>query len=354
MILPGSNKIWLVLVSFISLPLWADNSIPVTVKPLEQLVFHPLKKAPAQVVTLQNSRLSAQLSALVESVKVQVGDEVVKGQELVTLECIDFELKKEQLVAEQKSLAAERGFAQYQYERSSKLLKSKSVSKETHRRQKSELSKLQAQIHLLGSKIRQAEKQIERCVIRAPFAGIVAERLVDVGENVAPRTALLRLIDVHNLEVEVQVPIVVIDDLDYQSLNFVHRKRYYPLVLRAVIPSIETRARHQRVRLRFSAEKALPDAFGVVEITLRERHIPANYLLTRNDQVGIFIIDEAMNESGEKTLVARFHVLKQAMIGRAAKIDIPLHTRVVIEGRNALSDGQAVSIQAEQSLLSPR
>lgn len=351
MISPGHIKIWILSTLFISLPLVADDVIPVTVKPLSQLVFHPVKKAPAHVVTLQDSLLSAQLSALVESVKVQVGDKVTKDQALMTLECDDFILTKQQLVSEKKSLAAEQGFAQYQFERSSKLLKSKSVAQETNRRQQAELNKLRAQIQLLTSKIQQADKNISRCVIKAPFAGVVAERLIDVGENVAPRTPLIRLIDVNNLEVEVQVPIVVVDDLNYQSLEFVYRNQRYPLALRAVIPSIETRARHQRVRLSFVADKALPDAFGMVEITLREINIPANYLLNRNDQVGIFILNERSLDATEKESVAKFYALNNALIGRAAVIDLPLDTKVIIEGRNALSDGQKVMIQPEQSAL---
>jgi len=349
MIFPGHIKIWILSTLFISLSVMADNVIPVTVKSLEQLVFHPVKKAPAQVVTLQNSLLSAQLSALVEQVSVQVGDQVTKGQELVKLECDDFELSKQQLVSEKKSLEAEFSFAKYQFERSSKLLKSKSVSQETHRRQQSELNKLQAKIQLLISKIKLADIKISRCVIKAPFDGVVAERRVDVGENVAPRTPLIRLIDVNNLEVEVQVPIVILDDLDYKSLAFVYRNQHYPVVMRAVIPSIETRARHQRVRLSFVAEKALPDAFGMVEITQRESNIPANYLLSRDGKVGIFIIKEQSGEQHKGQHVAEFYVIPNALIGRATAIDLPLNTKVIIEGRNALDDGQKVAIQSDPS-----
>jgi len=332
-----------------SLQVRADHVIPVTVKTLQQLVFHPVKKAPAEVVTLQNSLLSSEISALVENVHVQVGDRVLKDQLLVTLECDDYELKKQQLIAEKQALQADLVFAAYQFERSGKLLKSKSVSQETHRRQAAEVKKLEAKIQLLHSKIQQSDKNISRCGIKAPFTGVIAERMINIGENVVRRTALIRLIDVDNLEVEVQVPIVMIDDLDYKSLNFVYRDHYYPLEMRAIIPSIETRARHQRVRLRFVDKKALPAAFGVVEITRSELKIPTNYLVSRQSQVGIFLLKKVSDEQSKTHYKAHFHSLKNALIGRAASVDLPLESQIIIEGRHALNDGDSVIVQPVQA-----
>lgn len=347
-----SNKFLSILILFCgySLSIHADQTgneeIPVTVKPLEQLVFHPVKKVPAQVVSLQRSLLSAEVSALVENVHVQIGDRVAKGQLLITLECADYELDKGQLIAEKLALEADVDFASYQYQHSRKLLKTRSVSQESHRRQASEVNRLSAQKQLLEIKIQQSERMISRCHIRAPFAGVIAKRLIHVGENVAPRTPLMQLIDVHNLEVEVQVPIVLVDELDYTSLNFIYRNQAYPLKLRAIIPSIETRARHQRVRLSFTDNKTLPDAYGIVEITMRRLTIPGNYLVSRNNQLGLFILKEKrIKESMQKQFIAYFHVLKNALPGRAATVDLPLGSKVIIAGRHALTDGQKVVIQ---------
>lgn len=348
--------IWLGI--FFSLSIYAIDdmsidAIPVTVKSLQQLVFHPLKKAPAQVVTLQNSLLSAEISAIVKKIYVQIGDKVLKDQLLLSLECDDYELNKQQILSEKKVLQAQRQFADYQYERSKKLIKSKSVSQESHRKQATEVTKLTAQIQLLDTKIQQSEKNISRCQIKAPFSGVIAERLIHIGEHVASHSPLVRLIDINDLEVEVQVPVVLIDDLDYTALNFVYRNKSYPLKIRAVIPSIETRARHQKVRLSFVHKKALPDAYGMVEITLRAMYIPANYLVTRNSQTGIFLLNEKPASRGrDKSLTARFYPIDNALTGRAAIIDLPLYSRVIISGRNALSDGQAVYLQKVQSKAS--
>ena len=324
-----------------SLPVLAEKSLFVTVKPLQQLLFQPVKKVPARVVSLQSSLLSAEIAALVDNVHVQIGDRVLKNQLLVTLDCSDYKLAKQLLWAEKKALNADYDFALYQYQRSKKLIKTNSVSQEAHRHQASDVIRLEAQQQLLEIKIQQAEKNISRCAIKAPFAGVIAKRLINIGENVAPRSPLIRLIDIENLEVEVQVPLVLVDDLDYSALNFIYRKQSYPLKIRAIIPAVETRARHQKVRLSFIAKKTLPDAYGMVEITLREKKIPANYLVKRNNKNGIFLV----NNSTPEHLTGQFHALKNALPGRAAVIDLPINSRIIIAGRHALHDGQYITIE---------
>jgi len=321
------------------------EQLPVSVKTLQQLVFHPVKKLPAQVVSLQSSLLSAEISALVTKVHVQVGDKVVKDQPLITLECDDYQLSKQQLMAEKKALDADYDFAYYQYQHSKKLIKTKSVSQEAHRRQASDVKRFSAQKQLLQIKIKQADKNISRCTIQAPFNGVIAKRLISLGEHTAPHSPLIRLIDIENLEVEVQVPIVLIDNLDYSVLNFMYRNQAYPLKLRAIIPSIETRSRHQRVRLSFVDQKTLPDAYGMVEITFAQQVIPANYLVTRAQKIGVFLVKEIPSDHEKPQLIADFYILKDALPGRVAKVDLPLESQVIIAGREALSNGQRISIE---------
>jgi len=335
-----------------------DKVLVVTVKPFKQLAYHPLKKAPAYVITLQNSLLSSQITTLVDNVLVKVGDQVKQGQLLVALDCDDYVWQEQQLKAEKEALKANFQFAQYQYGRSIKLLKTKSVSEESHRSKGSDLKNLQAKINSLDVQIKKALKTIQRCEIKAPFDGVISERFVDVGEYVAPSSQLLRLINTHELEVEVQVPITVVNQLDYKSLDFVYREEHFPLKLRAVIPSIETRARHQLVRLEFIGKKALPDAFGMVHVLLKTIYIPANVLVQRGGQTGIFIVkhDPALaaaktqSDSSQKKQtmdIAIFYPIENALTGRPAAVDLPVETLIVLQGRNALSDGQQVLIQSD-------
>lgn len=54
--------------------------------------------------------------------------------------------------------------------------------------------------------VAQAQLNIERCTIRAPFAGRIESLLVDVGSHVAPGSIVLSLVDSSRVEVSIQLP----------------------------------------------------------------------------------------------------------------------------------------------------
>ncbi|MFN5582266.1 efflux RND transporter periplasmic adaptor subunit [Gemmatimonas sp.] len=78
-----------------------------------------------------------------------------------------------------------------------------------------ERANLSAQAALADAKARQssADKNLRNTQIRAPFAGIVAEKTVSPGDIVAPGTALFTVIDPRSLRVEASVPAVALSDV---------------------------------------------------------------------------------------------------------------------------------------------
>ena len=65
---------------------------------------------------------------------------------------------------------------------------------------------LVAQRDQLHSDRRLAESQVERCTIKAPFDGVVAAVLVEVGEQVAPGAPIVRIFDPTLIELPLRVP----------------------------------------------------------------------------------------------------------------------------------------------------
>ncbi|MEN9509461.1 MAG: hypothetical protein RLZZ621_2024 [Gemmatimonadota bacterium] len=78
-----------------------------------------------------------------------------------------------------------------------------------------ERANLGAQAALADAQARlaQAEKVLRNTTVRAPFAGIVAERAVSPGDIVSPGTALFTIIDPRSLRVEGSVPATSIGDV---------------------------------------------------------------------------------------------------------------------------------------------
>lgn len=61
---------------------------------------------PASVISLQESRISAEIAANIEHIAVDVGDKVEKGDELARLDCREFTIRQEQAQADLNSLKA--------------------------------------------------------------------------------------------------------------------------------------------------------------------------------------------------------------------------------------------------------
>lgn len=70
----------------------------------------------------------------------------------------------------------------------------------------SEIARVEAQLEARRAEIELARLNLERCDVRAPFAGTVAERLAEQGELVRNGSALMRITDISTVEIAIQLP----------------------------------------------------------------------------------------------------------------------------------------------------
>jgi RND family efflux transporter MFP subunit len=69
-----------------------------------------------------------------------------------------------------------------------------------------ELTNIQSLIATRRAELQMARLDQDRCEIRSPFEGIVAERRIEPGELVTTGTPLVRLIDIARVEIPIQLP----------------------------------------------------------------------------------------------------------------------------------------------------
>lgn len=312
-------------------------AITVETDTLKDIAIYPEYKAPATVVTLNDSQISSELAAVVELVPVEVGQVVKKGDLLVSLRKKDFQLALQQEQAALEALQVKIKFADYQLQRAEKLLKQQAVSEELLKQRETDLAVLVSENQSRLLAIKQAKHNLAKCDLRAPFDAVITEKFASVGELANPGTPLLRIIDAQRREVTAELQSYQLASLRSAStLFFKNRSETYPLKLRTVLPVVDLRKRTQEVRLVFSASKALVGTSGELVWKNQQAHVPAEILVQRNGQLGIFIVN------GES--LAKFIVLDDAAEGRPAQVDMSMNTRIVTKGRFRLQDGDAVSI----------
>lgn len=311
----------------------------VSLRPWTELVVHPRHSAPARVISLNDSPLAAELSGVVREIPVQVGQRVAAGAVLVRLDAWLYRHQLEQATAQLAETRAQQKMAQKQNRRAERLRQSGQATEELLERRETELNGLSARLRQHQAALAAARDHLQKIDLRAPFAGVVAERFAQVGAWAAPGTPLLRLVDLDHLELSVQVDGLRAAHLPQgEALTFIAGSGRYPVILRTLVPVADGVSRLREARLLFSGEKPFPGESGLLHWSDPRPHLPAHLLIRRGDRLGVFAA-----EAGR----ARFHPLPGALEGHPAQVEQPLPGQAVLIGRNALADGDPIEATPE-------
>lgn len=180
------------------------RNAPVTVTVSAPTVFragerNPLVTASGYLVARTRATLSSKVLGRVSWLGVQEGSRVVKGQVLARLESPDLAASRAQVKAQLDQATADLA-------RAEKLLALGIQDAATVDRLRSQKLTLEAQLAY-------QDALLESMELKAPFSGIVTQKLSEVGETVAPGSAgganainaVLVMADFDTLEVEVEV-----------------------------------------------------------------------------------------------------------------------------------------------------
>ena len=321
----------------LALPVAAEEAIPVQARPLAELAVHAEYRAPASVVSDNDSRLSAEVAARIVEIPVRVGEVVERGALLARLEAKDHELALAREEAALRALQARMELARYQLDRARSLSRKKVVSEELLTQRESELNGLRAQLDGQQAAVAQARRRLDKTTLRAPFAAVITARLASVGELASPGTPLLRIVDNRHLEVSAPLQARLADSLPRAGQpELVTPLARYPLKLRTITPAFDPVSRTREARLTFTNEAALPGSAGELVWRSTRPALPAELLIRRQGRLGVFVVEEGR---------AKFVPLPDAEEGRPAAVSLPAQTPIVTLGRFRLQDGDPVALR---------
>jgi RND family efflux transporter MFP subunit len=322
-------------VSFLSV---AGDAVPVTVKPYGQLAIYPVVKVPASVVSLNDSKISSEVSAVVKKIPVNVGQVVEHGSVLFELDAGHYQLEYKRSRAVMQSIEAKLDLAKYQLQRAISLSKQKVVSEELLKQRQSEVKALKAEVAAQKSAIDIAKRNLDRCTVRAPFKAVIKQRMAHVGELASIGTPLVHIIDAEHLEISAKIQTNDIASLKLaDQLELVSQGNSYKLKVENITPAYDSFERSQEVRFVFLGAPALPGAFGKVQWKKTSPHMPADLVVRRRGELGVFVVNKNK---------AQFVGLADAKEGQPVKLtQISETTAVIVDGRYKLQDGSDVKLQ---------
>ena len=165
------------------------------------------------IEAVQQADLTAQTAGRVGTVLVDVNDAVQPNQLLLRLTGVEQQAGANAALAQVAAVKAQALEAESTYRRYAGLAAKQFVSKQQLDQALAARNAARAQVLAAEAQAAQAMQQNDYTQVRAPFAGIVSERLVEPGESVSMGQPLLRVFNPAQLRIQVQVPQRVADVL---------------------------------------------------------------------------------------------------------------------------------------------
>ena len=298
---------------------------------------------PGTVVSRNDAKLAAEVTGRLIEV-AEVGTVAASGDVVAKIEDTVIQLRKDEQQAEVERAMARLKYLESEEQRYVKLAESNLAAATKLEETLSDRDVSRSDLQVAKVRLAQIEDQLARTSIRAPFGGIVVERLMMPGERVDIGRNVVRMVDHQHLEVIARAP------LEYYS--FVRPGQQLELKTGSVITSGTVRTvvavgsehTHQfELRLdidsdRFPVGQTLRVSIPTSDVR-KALVVPRDALVLRPDGISVFLV----GKDGK----AR-QVMVTTGIGSGQQIevigDLGDGDTVIIRGNERLRPGQVVSI----------
>jgi len=313
--------------------------INVEVTPIEASRFIEQIRLTGTVRADRDVTVSAEESGRVVEVLAEKGDVVVEGDPLVRLDA-------ELLEAQVEQAEARASLAEETWQRRRRLWEEDQVG--------TELAYLEARANARESaaSLRNLRERLARTVIRAPFDGVIEDRLVEQGSLVAPGAPVARILDLDPMEVVAGVPERYAADVRRGATVQVSVDALPDGTFEGRVGFVGSTVDPQSRT--FPVEVTLPDRSRVLkpemvaDVRVERGAIdgalvaPQESVVRVEDGYVVFVVEGA---AGEERAVAREVVVRASQANRVVlEGDVSAGDRLVVVGQQLLADGDRVQI----------
>jgi len=298
--------------------------------------------------TLRGDRetdLAANANGRVLSTSVERGEQIKPGQVLAKLDTRAAALSAADARAQVDSIKAQAGLARVECDRYEQLKAKGAISDLEYQQKIGQCETLPLNVQAASARAALAAQNVGDGVIRAPFAGVVTERYVEVGQFVRQDSRVVTIVSVDPLRLQIAVPEAQVASIKegadvsfsvaaYGDRRFSGKVRFVSGALRAttrdlVAEAIVPNAEHL----------LLPGMFADVELTVgseRLPSVPAGALSEQDDQFRVFVVVDGRLQ--ERIVALGPKLCERVSITRGVKDGEP----VVVSGSVGLGNGRRV------------
>lgn len=334
------------------------------------LDFRPLNRQTGQLQPARKARLHFEVTGQVSERHVEPGQQVEQGEVLLTLASGDFDdtVTETQALLEQErnAIARDRRLLELvedqvvlqarEVDRMDQLGRDSLASKSAYDTAQQALLKLQSEAAQLRNNVdsaaarlqqreaayNRAVRDLERTQLTAPFKATVNEVAVEAGDYVTPGQMALKLVQLDELDLALEVAAGVGQSLALQQeINVRMDDEQKKGTIVALAPEPDPVTHTYALRIRLPAGDWFPGQLALAELPGRyyedARIVPAGAVLRDGGETYVFRVDDDRLQRVPVTVVRRY-LDWQVVEG------IEPGTRIVAGDVAALADGQTITV----------
>ena len=325
----------------------------VSVLKAKRTTFRPLRSYIGTTAAWNAARVGPQyVSAYVGTVLVRPGAVVKRGEVLATLDCLNASAATKEIAARAHAIEERQAAIQHEAERTKEMQEGGFASANELEQLTAKSAAEKAEAESMRASLVSRSLEVDDCILRAPFAGEVAERFVDPGAYLRPGNPVASVIDRNQVRIVADAPeadfTVVAPGTPVKiEVEATGAKLDATISRRAPAADDVTRTVHFEIDVA-NANHVLPvGSTARLTIDVGEpqpaSEIPLRAATVRGDKATVFTVQ------GD---VAKSEVVK--VLGEAGgtlylEPKLKAGTAVVVEGRALLDDGDNVA--AKESKL---
>jgi RND family efflux transporter MFP subunit len=250
-----------------------------------------------RVEAVNKATVSAQTSGRIAELPFDVNDFVDAGE--VVMRFTDTE-QRAALDGAQATLAEARARlanAETEFQRAETMIANNTISRSRFDQARAERDSARARLDAAVAGVEAAREQLEYTVVRAPYAGIVSERHVELGELVSPGQPLISGLSLQSLRVNVDVPQSLFHEVRTiaKAAAYANGERIEAESL-TFFPVADDAANTFRVRVNLpdGAITLYPGMFIKVGFIVGESErllVPVEAVIRRSELSGVYVVD---------------------------------------------------------------
>ncbi len=185
-------------------------------KPIENIGYSSSKFSPSEqfkthqvaafVVPTDQANMSFQVSGIIEEQFIKIGDSVEAGEELFKVSNPSLEPQIQQFQSQIEAIEATLEQNEAEVKRVENLKKTNAISQNELDRLTNQQDNLLATKKSIEAQLEQAQSLFDETILKAPFAGNIAEIYKEAGEVISPGEVVLVVGGVNSLEAPIFLP----------------------------------------------------------------------------------------------------------------------------------------------------